>query len=325
MSSPPDDAPDDDSPDDSTDDAPDASDGFSESPDDGPGAPVDAPNSSADAGSAGRSFTARFGAGWERASDHLPLAAVPVVSSVLNVDAIRRVAAFEGGHFGVKFPFPTTVADLWTFVSLPNQGPGVHISSALWLFLALLVVQSALVAGYLGSVADLLRADEYDFVGNVRRYFLPVLGWQALISTPTFALVGLGLAAGPLVLLAIPLYFVAAYCFYATPYLLVVEGAGLAAALSRSLDWALSGGPYFSFALGYLVFGAVVSAVVTPVVVNLGAVGVVVGAALTAPVALALAFATTEFVADLAAENSPEFAAASGDSGRPSGTDAGWK
>ncbi|MFC4552269.1 MULTISPECIES: hypothetical protein [Halorussus] len=324
MPSPPDDAPED-SPDDSTDDAPDAPDDVSESPDDASTAPTDTPNSSGDARSTGRSFTARLGAGWERASDHLPLAAVPVLSSVLNVDAIRRVAAFEGGHFGVKFPFPMTVADLWTFVSLPNQGPGVHVSSPLWLFPVFLVVNAALVAGYLGSVADLLRVNEYDFVGNVRRYFLPVLGWQALISAPTFALVGLGLAAGPLVLLAIPLYFVAAYCFYATPYLVVVEGAGLAAALSRSLDWALSGGPYFSFALGYLVFGAVVSAVVTPVVVNLGAVGVVVGTALTAPVALALAFATTEFVADMAAANSGDFAAASGDSGRQSGTNAGWE
>ncbi|WP_158057508.1 hypothetical protein [Halorussus halophilus] len=252
----------------------------------------------------GRSFIDRLGSGWQRATTHLPLAAVPVLTSILNIDAIRRVLSFHGGHFGVKFPFPMTVANLWTFVSLPNQGPGVHVSQILWLFPIIVVVQSALVAGYLGSVHDLLETGEYDFPTNVRRYFLPLLVWQAVVSLPTFALAGLGQAVGPLVLLLVPAYFVAAYLFYATPYLLVVADADLGTALSQSLDWALSGGSYASFAVAYLLFGALFSILVTPFVVNLGAIGIVVGTAVTAPLALALSFATTEFVADLAASQS---------------------
>ena len=302
--------------------SPDPDDSNAESPDGG-SSPGDTPSSNAPTGGApagdalddpspgDRSFTTRFEAGWKRANENLPLAAVPVVSSLLNVDAIRRVVAYDGGHFGVKFPLPMTIADLWTFVSLPNQGPGVHVSPTLWLLPVVVAVQSALVAGYLGSVRDLLEGAEYDFAANARRYFLPMLGWQVLVSVPTYALVGLGMAAGPLVLLLIPFYFVAAYLFYATPYLLVVADAGLGEAVSRSLEWGFSGGSYFSFAAGYLLFGVALSVVLSPFVVNLGAIGIVGGLALSAPVALALAFATVEFVAELAAPESSDSAAAS--------------
>ena len=267
-----------------------------------------------------RSFATRLGAGWERAVDHLPLAAIPVLSSVANVDGVRRALASDGVHFGLAFRFPPALADLWTFVSLPSQGPGIHVTPALRYLPVLVVVQSVLVAGYLGSVGDVLSTGEYDFARNVKRYFLRVLAYETLVWLPGIAVFGLGLAAGPLALVALPAYFVLGYLFYATPYLFVVADASLGEALGRSYGLALAGGPYFSYAVGYLLFVVGVSVFATPVAVNLGMVGVVVGTALAAPVALAATFATTEFVAELTDRSSA--AAAPGASGRSDASDS---
>lgn len=248
------------------------------------------------------SFGERLEAGLGRATDHLPLAVVPLLASLLSVDNVRRVLDFRGVHLGIAFPLPPAVPDLWTFVNVPNQGSGVHVSPTLPLLPVLVVVQAALAAGLLGSVHQVLRKGTYDFSRNAKRYFVPFLAYQALVGVALLATVALGAVAPPLLLLAIPAYLVFAYLFYAAPYLLVVEDLGVVAALARSYGWALAGGAYARFAGGYLLAVAGISVVATAVVVNAGAVGIAVGTIAGAPVALAFAFATTRFVADMAAD-----------------------
>ena len=77
------------------------------------------------------------------------------------------------------------------------------------------------------------------------------------------------------------------YLFYATPYLLVVADASVGEALGWSYEWALAGGSYFTYGAAYLLAVAAASLVGTAVVVNLGALGIGLGAIVSAPVALA--------------------------------------
>lgn len=256
----------------------------------------------------GRSFTERLGSGWQRATTQLPLAAIPVLSSILDIDSVERMLSADGFSTGMVFRFPTALIDLWSFVRLPSQGPGLHPPDFTYLPV-LVLVQSVLLAGYLGSVDEVRRRGGYDFWQNAKQYSGRILGYQLLVLVPMLVMVGVGFlgfgsplefALSGAVLLSVVGYLLLSYCFYAVPYLLVVRDTGLLTAFSWSLELATKGGPYARYAGGYLVVTAIVSLLVTTVV-GLGAFGIVVGTALTAPLALALSFATTEFVADLTA------------------------
>ncbi|WP_435179038.1 hypothetical protein [Halorussus sp. AFM4] len=260
--------------------------------------PTDAPETPRNS----RSFGTRLQVAWERATDNLPLALVPLLSSLLAPDDVRRVLAAEDLNFGIAFRFPAALPDLWSFVSLPSQPAGVHVSPTLWLLPVAVLVRAGLVAGLLGSAWEAVETGRYDFAANARQHFVPVLVFVALVRVVGVGAVALAATAPLLVLLAVPLFLLLSYLFYATPYLLVVAEDSVGEALARSYDWAVGGGPYLSYAGGYLLAVVAVSVFVSAFVVNLGVVGVAVGAAVTAPVALALTFATTEFVADLAGE-----------------------
>lgn len=249
------------------------------------------------------SFGERLEDGLGRATDHLPLAAVPLVLSLLSVDNVRRVLEYRGVHFGIAFPLPPAVPNLWTFVNVPDQGSGVHVAPTLPWLPVLVVVQAALAAGLLGSVHQTLREGRYDFSRNARRYFGRFLGYELLVYAAVLATVALAAVAPPLLLLAIPGYLVVGYLFFAAPYLLVIEELGVEDALAKSYEWALGGGAYARFAGGYLLAGAGISIIATAVVVNAGAVGIAVGSVAAAPVSLAFVFATTRFVADTAADD----------------------
>jgi hypothetical protein len=199
-------------------------------------------------------------------------------------------------HAGTAFRFPTVVVDLWSFVSLPSLGPGVHVTSPLWLLPFALVVHSALAAGYLGSISEGLDDGRYDFAASVEQYVGRLFAYNALVWTVGLAAFGLGLLTGPLVVLLIPLYVLLNYLFFATPYLIVARDTSVVAALGESYTWAVDGGSYFQFALQYFVAVLLLSIPVTVVAVNLGLVGILFSAAATARVGLAFSASVMQFV-----------------------------
>ncbi|WP_135854590.1 hypothetical protein [Halorussus salinus] len=261
----------------------------------------------------GKSFGTRFTDGWQRAMDHLPLAVAPFASSLLAADNIRRVRAAEGVNLGMTFSFPSALPDLWTFVNVPNSGSGIYVSPTVALLPIQILVEAVLVAGLLGSVAALIQNGRYDFADETREHFVPMLKYVALVNLVTLSTVAFAVVSPLLLVVLIPALLVLKYLFYATAYLVAVADESLGDALGRSFRWASAGGPYLSYGVGYLLFAALVSIVTSAFVVNLGVVGIVVGAVATAPVALALTFATTEFVADMDAR----------ESGEPAGFDGG--
>jgi hypothetical protein len=261
------------------------------------------------------SFVSRLEDGWSRGREVLALALVPLATSLLATDKIRAVVAAEGHRGGFAFGLPAAVVDLWTFVSVPNDGVGATAAvPATGLELPFLAValplgvalKAALAAGYFGSIEDALREETYSFSANARRYFLPFLAYTlvpTLLVLPFVLGAGLGLGTvgvlGPLVLLLVLAFLLAIYLFFATPYLVVLRECGLVAAARRSLELALAGGAYLRYALGFALFVLFASLAVTLFVVNLGIVGVLLGALATAPVGLACNVATMRFVADI--------------------------
>lgn len=235
---------------------------------------------------------------FDRLGEFGVLAVVPLVTSLLAFDNFERAAAsgeFDF-HAGVVFGFPNAVVDLWTFVSLPASDPGVRVAEPFWLVVVVFAVQSALTAGYLGSINRRLDGDRIDFLGNVRRYLVPITAYQALAWGVTLvALLG-GVLTGPFVLLLFPAFLLLNYLFFAAPYLIVVRDASVGAAIRESYEWAIAGGDYFAYGVRYLAAVAAVSIPTTLVAVNLGLVGVAVAAVATAPVGLAFSVATTTFV-----------------------------
>ncbi len=226
------------------------------------------------------------------------LAAVPFVTALLAIDNVRR-AATTGGydfHLGVAFRFPTAVVDLWAFVSLPAAGAGVRVAEPVWLIPVFVLVQSALAAGYLGSIDQWIEERRFDFLRNVERHVRGILGYNVLVWAVTLAVLGFGLLAGPLLLVLVPAFLLFNYLFFAAPYLIVVRGDGVGEALGRSYEWAVAGDEYFAFAVQFLVAVALVSVPTTLVAANFGIVGVAVAALCTAPVGLTFSAATTLFV-----------------------------
>ncbi|GKZ16203.1 hypothetical protein [Haladaptatus sp. T7] len=244
--------------------------------------------------------------GFDRLGTLLPLALVPLFATFLHLDNIRRATSFTGYHLGATFRFPTAIPTFWTFVSLPNQGVGVHVSPTMYFAPVTIVVESVLAAGYLGSVRDAIETGRYDFARNAKEYFVPLLGYTLLVWAVLLVAFGVGVAFAPLLFVALPVMLILSYLFYGTPFLVVVDDCSLGEALRRSNDLAVGGSDadttYGSFGVGYLVFVFVASLVGT-LFINLGVVGVVLGAVLSAPVALALTAATVEFFVDLRGSN----------------------
>ncbi|WP_254545525.1 hypothetical protein [Halomarina pelagica] len=262
------------------------------------------------------SFVDRLAAGWEDARAHLPLALVPLLTALLHTDKIAAVLAADGTHFGVRLGLPATVVDLWGFVSVPNEGVNVDLGGPVGFPLALIVlplalaIRAGLAAGYFGSVRDALATGSYDFAANARRYFVPFLVYTFVPVLLLLPLVLLGLSGArgvllPLVVVLVPVVAVVTYLFYATPYILVLRETDLVSAARASYALALAGGPYLYFAVGFAAFVLLVSAVATAVVVNLGAVGVALGAIVAAPVGLAANATAMRFVADVDPESPP--------------------
>jgi len=252
-----------------------------------------------------------------RASEHLgsllPLASVPFILAVVSVEKFRRIA--ESGadlRFGVSFGFPSTVATAWDFLSLPSAAPGLNlptrdIGTTVLVVLVVAVLSALLGAGYLGSIRRELAGLDRAFVADARTYVGPFLGFELLQLVVVLGVLAAALVALPLALVLLLALFAFAYLFYATPYLVVVEGVDLPTALRRSYGHAVSGGDYTSFFVQYLVAAAVVSVVATPLFTT-SIPGAAVGTLVLAPVALLFNTATMLFVRDLtgAAERDPD-------------------
>lgn len=252
------------------------------------------------------SFTTRLEDGLQRALDRPALAAVPLVLALLNADALRAVLAFDGFHIGIRFGLPLSVLTVWTFVKPPGQGitvePGVPVDSGPLVFAAIpvvVLVKAALAAGYFGSIGALLTTGGYDFSENVRAFFVPFL---ILTGLPVLALVPLalvGFASPALLILAIPVFLVLGYLFYATPYLVVLRDTGLVDAGRASYELATDGGPYLSYFLGFGLFVLLVSPIASAIVINVPILGIVVGLVAGAVLGLAGNLATMRFVAEI--------------------------
>lgn len=255
-----------------------------------------------------------------RAGEHAALALVPMLFALLDVGKIQSIAAFEGMHFGFKLGLPLSVVTVWQFVSVPNAGVSVNTGTPIQLLPfalvtvpVLVVVQTALTAGYFGSIRNALDGDPYGFGRNSRRYFAPFLVLTGLpylaVAPVALGVFGAGSATGdvggaavPFLLLGLLVFVVAGYLFYATPYLLVLRDAGLVAAARQSYTLAVQGGPYAAYAVGFGLFVLVVSPFATVIVVNIPLVGVLVGGYL----GLGANVATMRFVADLDPASSVE-------------------
>lgn len=255
------------------------------------------------------SFTTRLADGWQAALEHAPLALVPVVTAALATEKIQQVATFRGAHFGLRLGLPVGIVDVWQFVSVPNEtvGVGLPLPEAIPLLVVVfpvaILLQAALAAGYFGSLAVALETGRFDFGANVRRHFWPFLVYTLLpvVVIAPLAIVGLAdlRALAPLIVVLVPAFIVAAYLFYATPYLVVLRGTDIVSAFRASYELATAGGPYFRYAAGYAGFVVATSLVMTAVVVNLGLFGVAIGTLVAAPVGLACNAATMRFVADI--------------------------
>lgn len=262
-------------------------------------------------------FTARLAAGMQRAREHLWLSLVPVLFALLDSNKLLAVATFDGGHIGFQLGLPLSVVTVWQFVSVPNSGvavnPGLPIEMlpvALLTAPVLLVAQAAAMAGYFGSLRDLLDGETSHFVGNVRAYFAPFLVVAAVPFLAVLPLAvgvfgvgaltdGLGGAVLLVVIPALLVFLAAAYLLYATPYLIVLRDTGVLDAARGSYALAVAGGPYASYAAGFALFVLVVSPFATAFVVNVPLVGLLIGIPVGGVLGLGANFATMRFVADI--------------------------
>ena len=234
---------------------------------------------------------------WTR--DHLLLAIVPLLSTLLGQDNIRRVLSEDGFHIGAAFRFPSAILDLWTFVSVPSPAEGFHVSPLLLLLPVFVLLKGTVAAGYLGSIHQSLSGDQYDFTENVFRYGTRLVAFEALVTVVTLATASLVVIGPAALFILLPAYLVLGYLFYGTPYLVVIEGRSVADALAESYRRALRGGSYFSFGIGHLLAVTAVSIPATLFAVNLGLFGVLIGAMGLAPVALTFNAATVQFFTDV--------------------------
>lgn len=194
------------------------------------------------------------------------LALVPVIATLLAYEKLVKTAAAGPGG-GMKFPIPAALPDLWTFVSVPNTGVSVELGVPLLLAPGFIVLQSALTAGYVGSIDAALEAERPNFTDHVAAHTLPVLGVQLVMFALTVASFGFALVGG-MALAPVSVLFglVVGYLLWAAPILAVVRGRGVGDALVASTTHALNGGRYAAFTVGYFVVGIVASLLLSTLV-----------------------------------------------------------
>ena len=213
----------------------------------------------------------------------LPLAVVPALASLLSLDSVvRALRAGPGG--GITLPFPTGLPTLWTYVSLPSGPGGVPVGGTLSLaafvplFVAGLLVTSALEAGLLGTLSTRIDGGRGGFAASVRRYTLRIVGVNLVRFTVVVAALPFALLLPPLALLVV---LVGSYLVYGLPFVVVTRDVGVGKALDATVGHAADGGAYAAFGLKHMVAGAVASLALSWLA-RTGVVGVLVGTAAVA-------------------------------------------
>lgn len=234
----------------------------------------------------------------------LVLSVVPFVLGLLSLDKFRQVAASNADlRFGITFGFPNTVATSWDFLSLQNTTPGVNlptgsVGTTVVVLVAVAVLSALLGAGYLGSIRREFAGVDRAFVADARTYVGPLLGFKLLQLAFVLASLAAGFVESLLALVVLVAFLVFGYLFYATPYLVVVEGVDLPTALRRCYGYATESREYVSFFVQYLLAVAVVSVLATTLFAT-SVPTAALGTLVLAPVALLFNVTTMLFVRDL--------------------------
>lgn len=233
------------------------------------------------------------------------LALVPFLTAFLQTTKITRALAHRGFSLGLTLGLPLPVSSLWKFVSVPSSGvtvTGPDTPAGVGLVAIGLLVQGVLTAGYLGSLRNALAGSDWAFLAAVRRYFRSFLGFGVLLVAlfvPPLVVALSAPSSSALLLVWFPILFLTGYLVYAAPYLVVLTDEPLVPSLARSVSLATSEGATLRYAVGYSLLVAGISLPATIIAVNLGAAGVVLGAAVFAPVSLVFDAMTLRFVDDL--------------------------
>lgn len=236
----------------------------------------------------------------------LPLALVPLVTALLNVDDLTATAGTDT-LFSVSASFPVYRYDLWSIVDSPGDG----VASASVPFdgmgsLALVVptlgayvvVSGTLSAGYFGSIADGIATGRFDFVANVRRFAVRMIALEALVvAAILLAFVPLA-AFPPLFALAVVALLVLSYLFFPTAYVLVLEDRGIGSAIRRAYGLVDRHRPLRFFVA--LVAATALCSVPLSVLAYSGPLPATIAAAVAAPIGLAFNVATALKVAAMA-------------------------
>lgn len=236
----------------------------------------------------------------------LPLALVPLVTALLNVDDLTATAETDS-VVSVSASFPVYRYDLWGIIDSPGDGgasAAVPLDSAGPLALvvpllgAYVVVSGALSAGYFGSVAEGVTTGRFDFVANVRRFAVRFIALEALVVAAILVVFVPLAAFPPLFVAAVIALLVLSYLFFPTVYVLVLEDRGIDSAIRRAYGLVERHRPLWFF----LALAAVTALCSVPLsaLAYAGPVPAVVAAVIAAPVGLAFNVATALKVAAMA-------------------------
>lgn len=248
--------------------------------------------------------------GWGHLSEIFLLGVIPVIATILTYKKLLAILQFRRFHFGVKFGFPTSIVDVWHFVSTPSGAPGFLTSSFLFsrplLFvgnaLIFIVLQSVLAAGYLGTINESFDMTSFSFVENAGKYLIDFLLYQVLMWF--LSLLPLLVALLPFLwIFLFPLVLFIGYLLYGLPFIIVTTNRGFTASLKKSVNLgvqsAQGGTEYLSYGLKYFLFIAAFSIPFTLLVVNLKMIGIIIGTLLVIPLALILNSSTILFFRNL--------------------------
>lgn len=236
----------------------------------------------------------------------LPLALVPFVTALLNVDDLTATAETDT-VVSVSASFPVYRYDLWSLVDSPDDG-GVSASvpfdslESIGLIVPLLgayvLVSGTLSAGYFGSIAEGITTGRYDVAANVRRFAVRMIAMEALVvAVILLAFVPLA-AFPPLFVLAVIALLVLSYLFFPTVYVLVLEDRGIGSAVRRAYGLVARHRPLWFFLA--LVAATAICSLPLSALAYVGPVPAVVAAAVAAPVSLAFNVAVALKVAAMA-------------------------